>query len=180
MTPPPPPAAAPGAGMPPPPAPLAARRRQARVWACLVALAFTAMAVTFFSLLPRGELLDVGWTRQARAASGLGAREWRALGAMALGWSGALLALQRCVLRPLAAATKPQLAAPEAVFFASSLVARAALAGMLAAHHFGPGGAAAAAAGDGGHRLPAIALFAAAYATDLVQLYAHKVRGRAA
>ena len=150
----------------PPPAPLAARQRQARLWGAAVAL----IIIVFFggaALLLPFPPKEVGFSWPTD--TGLTLADWATVTRLTACWSAGLLALQFGVLRPLLA-RRARAATIEAVFFASSIAVRCVFVATLAAHHFGPHGWDAAAVGDAAHRLPMIALFLAAYATDLFQL----------
>jgi hypothetical protein len=149
----------------------AARVHQARLWSAVIAASLAVVAYIILFLVPpppRGQRFQ--WALDGGA--GLTFNDWGKVAAMAAAMGAALYALQEAVLRPAFSAFKPA-AATEATFFASSLAVRAAFLGTLAARFWGAlgGDLAAAAAGQaGGHRLPLIALFLAAYVTDLIQM----------
>ncbi|KIY95034.1 hypothetical protein MNEG_12927, partial [Monoraphidium neglectum] len=110
----------------------------------------------------------MGWTTLPKGEAGLTLPELGRVAALAAALTAAILALQEAALRPLLGAARRQ--TTEAVFYVSSMLIRAVFLALLARHHLGPGRHDAAAVGDGWFRLPAVALFYAAYATDLVQM----------
>ena len=148
------------------PAPLVARRRQALLWASASALSAIVLLGGAALLLPFPPR-EVGFSWPSD--TGLTMADWFTVARLTAYWSAVLLALQFGVLHPLLA-RRARGATIEAVFFASSIVVRCVFVATLVAHHFGPNGWDAATIGDGAHRLPAIALFLAAYTTDLFQL----------
>ncbi|GBF91848.1 hypothetical protein Rsub_04953 [Raphidocelis subcapitata] len=152
-----------------PPAPLAARRRQAALWGATLTAGLALILGGFAFLTPRPPP-GQPFVWRPPGGAGLTAREAAGVLAGAAAMGAAILAVQELLLRPLFGRRAPH--TTDAVFFSSSIAVRAVFAAVLARHHFGPDGADAAALGDLGHRLPIVALFIAAYASDLVQMLA--------
>jgi len=147
---------------------LAARRQQAALWSSVFALAILLFGYVIFGVVPQPPFYSMGWARIGRDSLGLTLAEIAQLLTYFAASSAALLALQAFVLRPLFGGSAKH--TNEATFFASSIVVRLVFLTTLAYHHYGPGGEDAPVVGDLAHRLPIVALFFAAYSTDLVQL----------
>jgi hypothetical protein len=153
--------------LPAPPAPLAARRRQAALWGALILWAIASFALVTACAIPHPPAA-IGFSWPRWASVGLTLPEWGRLLGLTAAMSVGLLAFQGLLLRPLFGRGRRE--TTEAVFFASSIAVRAVFGATVAWFHLGPGGHDAAAVGDEGHRLPMVALFYAAYLTDLHQM----------
>ncbi len=150
----------------------AARRRQAALWGALVGGTLVGAACICLFVMPRPPPGAGGLRWQPRAQSGISLADAVRILKLAAPFSACLLAFQELGLRPLLGRAGAK-QTTEATFFTSSIVVRLVFLATLVRHFHlekasrGGGGSGAA---DAAHVIPTVALFVAAYSTDLVQM----------